>query len=257
MPRDGRSRRAQVRDKAAWAKVIAQGQAVAVDHAIKGIRAMPPEGGQRGPRQRRGRARRRVHGEQRGAGWKEPAVVKPSRSPRAASATARKWSRRHAASATRPARAARRRSATARRGATVAKRGYKTVLQSALKGHAGMPARGGMANLSDAEIGRAVEYMMNSGAGAAGRRDGRRGYRRPAPRRHPRPRRSPTARRSTRRRASVCHGAGVAGAPKFGDKAAWAPRLADWRRHARTDRARGQGCDARRRAATRRCRTPT
>ena len=24
---------------------------------------------------------------------------------------------------------------------------------------------------------------------------------------------------------SVCHGAGVAGAPKFGDKAAWAPRL--------------------------------
>ena len=24
----------------------------------------------------------------------------------------------------------------------------------------------------------------------------------------------------------ACHGAGVAGAPKFGDKAAWAPRLA-------------------------------
>jgi len=24
----------------------------------------------------------------------------------------------------------------------------------------------------------------------------------------------------------VCHGAGVAGAPKFGDKAAWAPRIA-------------------------------
>ena len=23
----------------------------------------------------------------------------------------------------------------------------------------------------------------------------------------------------------VCHGAGIAGAPKFGDKAAWAPRL--------------------------------
>ncbi len=25
---------------------------------------------------------------------------------------------------------------------------------------------------------------------------------------------------------SVCHGAGIAGAPKFGDKAAWAPRIA-------------------------------
>ena len=23
----------------------------------------------------------------------------------------------------------------------------------------------------------------------------------------------------------VCHGAGIAGAPKFGDKAAWAPRI--------------------------------
>jgi cytochrome c5 len=26
---------------------------------------------------------------------------------------------------------------------------------------------------------------------------------------------------------NVCHGAGIAGAPKFGDKAAWAPRLAE------------------------------
>ncbi len=25
---------------------------------------------------------------------------------------------------------------------------------------------------------------------------------------------------------SVCHAAGIAGAPKFGDKAAWAPRIA-------------------------------
>jgi cytochrome c5 len=26
---------------------------------------------------------------------------------------------------------------------------------------------------------------------------------------------------------SLCHGAGVAGAPKFGDKVAWAPRIAN------------------------------
>ncbi|MEO8850015.1 MAG: c-type cytochrome, partial [Casimicrobiaceae bacterium] len=25
----------------------------------------------------------------------------------------------------------------------------------------------------------------------------------------------------------VCHGSGIAGAPKFGDKAAWAPRIAE------------------------------
>ena len=46
-------------------------------------------------------------------------------------------------------------------------------------------------------------------------------------RRRPRPLlpRSRTARRSTTRHVSACHGTGVAGAPKFGDKAAWAPRI--------------------------------
>src|SRR4029450_13860528 len=32
-------------DKASWAKLVAQGQATTVDHAIKGIRSMPPKGG--------------------------------------------------------------------------------------------------------------------------------------------------------------------------------------------------------------------
>ena len=36
---------------------------------------------------------------------------------------------------------------------------------------------------------------------------------------------SPTARRSTTRRARCVTAPGVAGAPKFGDKAAWAPRI--------------------------------
>ncbi len=56
------------------------------------------------------------------------------------------------------------------------KLGLNAVYQSALKGHAGMPARGGMADLSDSEVKHAVEYMMNSGAGTGGcdaRRSGR------------------------------------------------------------------------------------
>jgi cytochrome c5 len=42
-------RRAQAGDQAAWAKVIAQGQANHVAHAISGLRAMPPRGGNRRP----------------------------------------------------------------------------------------------------------------------------------------------------------------------------------------------------------------
>ena len=99
------------------------------------------------------------------------------------------------------------------------KLGLNNVYQSALKGHSGMPARGGMADLSDAEVKSAVGYMLNSGAGtsvalvtpavapataAPAGADGRKVF---------------------EGGCIACHGAGVAGAPKFGDKAAWAPRI--------------------------------
>jgi cytochrome c5 len=37
------------------------------------------------------------------------------------------------------------------------------VVRSAINGHGGMPARGGMASLTDAEMRNAVIYMMNKG----------------------------------------------------------------------------------------------
>jgi hypothetical protein len=40
-----------------------------------------------------------------------------------------------------------------------------------MKGHGGMPARGGLADLSDAELRSAVIYMLNSGSGAVGGQD--------------------------------------------------------------------------------------
>jgi cytochrome c5 len=75
-----------------------------------------------------------------------------------------------------------------------------------------------LADLSDAEVKRAVEFMMNSGAATAAvaapvvaaaaapaAADGKKVY--------------DTA-------CMACHATGVAGAPKFGDKAAWAARSA-------------------------------
>ena len=120
--------------------------------------------------------------------------------------------------------------------------GQKTVDQHAIAGFKAMPAKGGNADLSDDEVRRAVVYMANKSganwkepaaapvavastsaapavasasaapvaaaaapAAAAGNADGKKIF------------------EST---CTVCHGAGIAGAPKVGDKAAWAPRIA-------------------------------
>jgi cytochrome c5 len=45
--------------------------------------------------------------------------------------------------------------------------GVAPLVNSAIGGHKGMPARGGMASLSDAEIRAAVNYMVGQTAGAA------------------------------------------------------------------------------------------
>jgi cytochrome c5 len=47
-----------------------------------------------------------------------------------------------------------------------ARQGLDPLVASAMKGHGSMPARGGLAELSDAELRNAVVYMLNSGSGA-------------------------------------------------------------------------------------------
>jgi len=126
------------------------------------------------------------------------------------------------------------------------KTGYEALLHSALGGKGNMGAQGG-GDFADVEIGRAVVYMANKagakfdepalpaapGSAAAA----------PAT---PVPAAVPTAAAPAAAATTVaaaepakaeavpvlyaticqaCHAAGVAGAPKLGDKAAWAPRL--------------------------------
>ncbi len=98
--------------------------------------------------------------------------------------------------------------------------GLAKLTEAAIKGHGGMPARGGMAELSDTEVRRAIEYMFNLGKQSA-----------PAPAAAVAA--APIAakvdaaagKKLYESACMACHAAGVAGAPKFGDKAAWAPRI--------------------------------
>ena len=102
------------------------------------------------------------------------------------------------------------------------KEGQKMLVETAIKGEGAMPPRGGSAGLGNLEVERAVVYMANS-AGARFKEPAA-----PAAEKTAAP--APAAEMAGGRKiyestCNACHGAGIAGAPKAGDKAAWAPRL--------------------------------
>ena len=134
--------------------------------------------------------------------------------------------------------------------------GFETLVNSALKGKGAMPAQGG-GDFEDTEVARAVAYMANAGGAkfaepAAPKPQAAASGASPAAAKAApvaattaaaAPAAAPAAATQTAAAAPAaaaaggngealykstciaCHGAGVAGAPKFGDKAAWAPRL--------------------------------
>ena len=112
------------------------------------------------------------------------------------------------------------------------KQGEKTLLQSALKGKNAMPPKGGNPSLSDDEVARAVVYIANQ-AGANFKEPAAK----PAAQQQAALPSGGQAQAAAKPAAAgegktvfdttcmACHATGVAGAPKLGDKAAWAPRL--------------------------------
>lgn len=124
--------------------------------------------------------------------------------------------------------------------------GYETLLKHAVEGIRAMPAKGGNPDLDDVEVARALVYMANQGgakfaepatpapgaAPAVAAADAAPATA-TAPAPAPAASAAPAAATADAGKAVygevciACHGAGIAGAPKFGDKAAWAPRLAE------------------------------
>ena len=129
--------------------------------------------------------------------------------------------------------------------------GFETLVQSALKGKGAMAPQGG-GDFNDTEIARAVAYMANAagakfaepaapaatGAAPAAAEAAPAAPATPVTAAAPAAEAAPAAAAPGAAAAAagagealykqacqVCHAAGVAGAPKFGDKAAWSARL--------------------------------
>lgn len=119
------------------------------------------------------------------------------------------------------------------------KAGYDAMLNVALHGKGGMPAKGGNPALSDYEVARAVVYMANQSGGslpepAAPAEEGAKPAEAAAPAAAAAPAPAPAEQQAAVNPAGeklykatcfACHATGVANAPKFGDKAAWAPYI--------------------------------
>jgi cytochrome c5 len=151
-------------DKAAWGKVIAQGANTTFNHAINGIRAMPPRGGNSDLTDDEVKRAVVFIASKAGANWTAPPVTTAAAAPAAAAPAA--------APATAPATAAPAATATAAE-----------------------PAK---------PAAPAAAAATAAAAAPAAAADGKKVY---------------------DAGCVACHGAGIAGAPKFGDKAAWAPRI--------------------------------
>jgi cytochrome c5 len=131
--------------------------------------------------------------------------------------------------------------------------GYETLVSHAVAGIRAMPAKGGNPDLDDVEVARAVVYMANESGAKFKEPEVKAAAAAPAASAPEAAASAPAAAASAAPAAAAapaasaapaapaasadagkklydtvcmaCHAAGVAGAPKFGDKAAWAPRI--------------------------------
>lgn len=115
--------------------------------------------------------------------------------------------------------------------------GYDTLVSHAIQGIRGMPAKGGNPGLDDIEVARAVAYMANKGgatfkepeaktaAPAANAAPVAGSAAAPATEAAPAKLAADAGKKIYDASCAACHASGVLGAPKFGDKAAWADRI--------------------------------
>ena len=106
------------------------------------------------------------------------------------------------------------------------KTGLDTMTASVVNGKGAMPAKGGSVTATDAEIRAAVLYMAAAAGGKFSESAAPAAAAPAAPAKVAAAGVGSAAGEALYKQAcGACHAAGIAGAPKFGDKAAWAPRI--------------------------------
>ena len=152
----------KIGDNNAWSKRAARGLSSLTQSALKGLRKMPAHGGNAAVTDLEISRAIAYMVNQSGGHWTEPISKKsPPKERSGAQIVQAQCVKCHQNGdggapkiGDRPAWIAR------------ASQGLDAVVRSAIKGHGGMPARGGMPDLSDGEMRKATIYMLNQGAGA-------------------------------------------------------------------------------------------
>jgi cytochrome c5 len=152
----GASGAPRIGDKQAWSARASRGLSALTDNALKGIRDMPAHGGNSSLSDVEIKRAIAYMVNRSGGNWVEPASPKAQTAPRTGEQIVKaQCSKCHQAGTGGAPRIGDRDAWIPR-----LKYGLDNTVSSAIKGHGGMPTRGGMADLTDAEVRSAILYMF-------------------------------------------------------------------------------------------------
>jgi cytochrome c5 len=151
----------KIGDKKAWHKRAAKGLSGLTTSALKGVRNMPPHGGRLDLTDLEMKRAIAYMVNQSGGKWREP--VDPARR---ADRSGKEIVQARCSQCHETGKGGAPRIGDKAAWIPRMKNGMDEVVRSAINGHGGMPARGGLAELNDREMRAAVNYMWNPASAA-------------------------------------------------------------------------------------------
>lgn len=149
----------KIGDKQAWSKRAAKGFSSLTQNALKGIRKMPPHGTNMALTDTEIKRAIAYMVNQSGGHWIEPtSKIKPVAERTGQQIVQAQCSKCHQKGVNGAPKIGDRDAWIPR-----LKDGLDPLVRSAINGHGSMPARGGLANLTDTELRNAISYMFNKG----------------------------------------------------------------------------------------------